>query len=95
MSLYTVIFLGSTPIGGPLAGWVGEHISARFGFAAGGAIAVATGLVGARRAHEEPAHRSRGSRRSRWSPRRWWKRSPNEVRDGGHRGPPIPARRPR
>jgi MFS family permease len=45
MALYTVIFLGSTPIGGPLAGWAGQHISARFGFAAGGAIAVATGLA--------------------------------------------------
>jgi MFS family permease len=45
MSLYTVVFLGSTPIGGPIAGWVGEHIGARVGLAAGGAIAIATGLV--------------------------------------------------
>ena len=35
MSLYTVVFLGSTPIGGPLAGWVGEHLGARVGIAAG------------------------------------------------------------
>ena len=26
MALYTVIFIGSTPTGGPIAGWVGEHI---------------------------------------------------------------------
>jgi MFS family permease len=45
MSLYTVVFLGSTPIGGPIAGWVGQHLGARVGFAAGGAIAVATGLI--------------------------------------------------
>jgi MFS family permease len=45
MALYTVIFLGSTPIGAPLAGWVGQHIGASFGFAAGGVIAVATGLA--------------------------------------------------
>src|SRR4029077_14589304 len=45
MSLYTVIFLGTTPIGGPRAGWAGEHLNARWGFAAGGAIAVATGFV--------------------------------------------------
>jgi hypothetical protein len=45
MALYTVIFLGSTPIGAPLAGGVGQHIGASFGFAAGGVIAVATGLA--------------------------------------------------
>jgi MFS family permease len=45
MSLYTVVFLGSTPIGGPIAGWVGEHLGARVGLAAGGAVAVATGVI--------------------------------------------------
>jgi MFS family permease len=45
MSLYTVVFLGTTPIGGPLAGWVGEHLGARVGIAAGGAVAVAAGLL--------------------------------------------------
>jgi MFS family permease len=45
MSLYTVVFLGSTPIGGPIAGWVGEYLGARVGLAAGGIVAVATGLL--------------------------------------------------
>jgi predicted MFS family arabinose efflux permease len=45
MALYTVVFLGSTPIGGPIAGWVGEHFGAPFGLAAGGAIAVAAGAL--------------------------------------------------
>jgi len=40
MALYTVVFLGSTPIGGPIAGVVGEHLGARVGLAAGGAIAL-------------------------------------------------------
>ena len=40
MSIYTVVFLGSTPIGGPLAGVVGEHLSPRAGFMLGGAIAL-------------------------------------------------------
>ncbi len=60
MALYTVIFLGSTPIGGPLAGWVGQHISASFGFAVGGAIAVATGLAALAaltRSHPRPVAR--------------------------------------
>jgi MFS family permease len=38
MSLYTVVFLGSTPIGGPLAGFVGQHLGPRIGVAGGAAI---------------------------------------------------------
>jgi MFS family permease len=45
MALYTVVFLGSTPIGGPIAGWVGEHLGPRVGLAGGGAIAVAAALA--------------------------------------------------
>ena len=45
MALYTVVFLGSTPIGGPIAGWVGQHLGARVGLAGGGVIAMAAGLV--------------------------------------------------
>lgn len=45
MALYTVIFIGSTPIGGPVAGWVGEHIGPRVALAGGGAIAVAAALA--------------------------------------------------
>jgi MFS family permease len=29
MALYSIVFLGSTPIGGPLSGWIGEAISPR------------------------------------------------------------------
>ncbi len=46
MALYTVVFLGSTPISGPIAGWVGEHLGPRVGFAGGGLVAVAAGLIG-------------------------------------------------
>jgi MFS family permease len=46
MALYGIVFLGSTPFGGPIAGWVGEHLGARAGLALGGVIAFATGLVG-------------------------------------------------
>jgi predicted MFS family arabinose efflux permease len=45
MSLYTVVFLGSTPISGPIAGWVGEHLGPRVGLAGGGVAAAAVGLV--------------------------------------------------
>lgn len=32
MALYSVVFLGSTPIGGPIAGWVAENYGVRAGF---------------------------------------------------------------
>jgi MFS family permease len=46
MALYGMVFLGSTPFGAPIAGWVGEHLGARVGLAGGGVIAFATGIVG-------------------------------------------------
>jgi MFS family permease len=46
MALYGVVFLGTTPIASPVAGWVGEHLNARVGIAGGGVMAVVTGLVG-------------------------------------------------
>lgn len=46
MALYGMVFLGSTPFGAPIAGWVGEHLGARVGLAGGGVIALATGIVG-------------------------------------------------
>ncbi|HCO01936.1 MAG TPA: MFS transporter [Actinobacteria bacterium] len=46
MALYTMVFLGSTPIGAPIAGFVGQHVNARAGLIGGGVIAVAAGLYG-------------------------------------------------
>jgi predicted MFS family arabinose efflux permease len=36
MALYAIAFLGSTPIGGPLVGWVSQQWGPRLGFALGG-----------------------------------------------------------
>ncbi|MBP2368062.1 MFS transporter [Pseudonocardia parietis] len=52
MALWSVAFLGSTPIGGPIAGWVSEHYGGRGGLAMGAAaclVAAAIGRVAARR----------------------------------------------
>jgi MFS family permease len=46
MALYGMVFLGTTPIGGPIAGWVGQHFNPRVGLAMGGVVALVTGLVG-------------------------------------------------
>ncbi len=40
MSLWTMAFLGSTPIGGPIIGWIGEYIGPRWGLGVGGIAAV-------------------------------------------------------
>ena len=46
MALYGIVFLGTTPFGAPMAGWVGEHLGPRIAFAGGGVIALTAGLVG-------------------------------------------------
>ena len=40
IALYTVAFIGSTPIGGPLIGWVAQSFGARWSLALGGAAAL-------------------------------------------------------
>jgi MFS family permease len=46
LSLWAMAFLGSTPIGGPIVGWVGEFAGPRWSLAIGGVAAVfAAGLV--------------------------------------------------
>jgi MFS family permease len=48
MSLWTVAFLGTTPIGGPVIGWIGENLGARWGLATGATacfVAAAYGWV--------------------------------------------------
>src|SRR3954470_13550812 len=48
MALYSVVFLGSTPIGGPIAGWLSEAAGPRAGLVMGGVAALAAGLVAQR-----------------------------------------------
>jgi MFS family permease len=45
MSVYAMVFLGSTPIGGPLMGWLSEWAGPRIALAIGGAVAVASALA--------------------------------------------------
>lgn len=40
MALYTMIFLGGTPVGAPVVGWVGEVLGARWTLLLGGGITV-------------------------------------------------------
>ena len=45
MALYSVVFLGSTPIGAPLVGWIAESAGPRAGLVVGGAAALLTGVL--------------------------------------------------
>jgi MFS family permease len=47
MSLWTVAFLGSTPIGGPIIGWIGQYAGPRWGLATGGFAALLAAAWGA------------------------------------------------
>jgi MFS family permease len=44
MSLWGIAWLGSTPIGGPIVGWIGQEAGARWALMAGGAATLACGL---------------------------------------------------
>jgi len=45
MALWAVAWLGSTPIGGPIVGWVGQNLGARWSLIVGGVPTVLIGLV--------------------------------------------------
>ena len=55
MALYSIVFLGSTPIGGPLAGWLSEAVDPRAALVMAGLGALLAGLL-ARIAFERVAH---------------------------------------
>jgi MFS family permease len=47
MALYGLVFLGSTPIGGPIVGWISQQFGPRYGLAMGGvATVVAAAAMG-------------------------------------------------
>jgi len=60
MAVYTIALLGSTPIGGPLVGWVSQAFGPRWGFALGGVATIVgvlvfgTAFVRARRRDDSP-----------------------------------------
>jgi MFS family permease len=47
MALWTVAVMGSTPIGGPVVGWIGEYVGPRWALAVGGLAAIAAAALGA------------------------------------------------
>ncbi len=52
LALQAMLFLGSTPIGGPIVGWVSQTWGARYGVAVGAAAALGAGTWGLARARD-------------------------------------------
>jgi len=46
LALQAMVFLGSTPIGGPIVGWICQNFGARYGLAVGALAALGAGLWG-------------------------------------------------
>jgi MFS family permease len=46
MALWAVAFLGTTPIGGPIIGWIGQNIGPRWGMVVGGTATLFAGVWG-------------------------------------------------
>src|ERR1700712_4925247 len=45
MALYFMCFMGGTPVGAPVVGWISEHFGAPWGLILGGAVCVVAGLA--------------------------------------------------
>src|SRR5581483_11898212 len=46
LALQAMLFLGSTPIGGPIVGWISQQFGARYGIGVGAGAALAAGIFG-------------------------------------------------
>ena len=45
MGIYMLVFVGGTPLGAPLVGWISQEFGARWGIIGGGAVSILAGLV--------------------------------------------------
>jgi MFS family permease len=54
MSLWTMAFLGTTPIGGPIVGAIGEHAGARWGLLIGAVAALIAAVIGLQALRHRP-----------------------------------------
>jgi MFS family permease len=56
LALQAIVFLGSTPIGGPIVGWISENLGPRYGVAVGAVAGLGAGAWGMLRARRcEPS----------------------------------------
>lgn len=71
LALQAMVFLGSTPIGGPIVGWIAQHLGARYALGVGAAaclLAGAWGVLVARRDEVDEPGDGGGARHGRLVP---------------------------
>ena len=68
LALLAVVFLGSTPIGGPITGWISETFGARWAIALGAITSLAAGALTLRALHGEKGAEARNLDRARIEP---------------------------
>jgi MFS family permease len=62
MALYSLLFVGGTAVGGPLAGWVSQAFGARMGFAFGAILSMlAAAILWVRARNERVGTQRRGA----------------------------------
>jgi len=83
MALYAIVFIGSTPIGAPVAGWLSEVAGPRAGMLLGAVVALAAAATAA--AGFARSRRRAAAEEARTAPRRRGERRP---------GAPVPRARP-
>lgn len=88
MSLYLLVFLGSTPIGGPIVGFVAETTDPRLGFVVGGIACLLGAAAAAGNLARRPAPLALASGVSGCGPRRPEARSTRSRRAGWRRRSP-------
>ena len=80
LALLAVVFLGSTPIGGPISGWVSETFGARWALGVGAVTALLAGALTLRALRSLPAGRRRRRRSSSIRRRSSWPRAADAQR---------------
>ena len=91
MALYMAIFMGGTPLGAPLIGWVGAEFGARWTIGVGGLVAISTAVVAV--VWSMLAQRMRVHYRLRQTPHLQIERAPS-VADAERRDTPVAASAP-
>lgn len=98
MALFGVVFLGSTPIGGPLMGYVAEHMGTRAAMAIAGAVTLIAAIFALRKRLRSEAAGVLKKAGTTLSTRRDGRRPPTRSRSLGlrktRRSEEVPERRP-
>jgi MFS family permease len=95
MALYSVVFIGSTPIGAPLIGWLAEAYGPRAGLVVGGVAALTAAAI-AQLSHSRALVDTKAAGRTfltRWASGRT-RNSATEPATSGCTRPPVPSRLP-